>query len=271
MSLNGRVADRAGLRKYTVLAVKGFIQNLQYSASHLLNSIASAIFGVLGVYFWLNVIPPQGFAGYSPETVVHYITFNQTVVWFTQFGIRVRNRIRDSVRSGNVATELIRPVDFYAYHIATEYGSLLYGLVFRGIPVGLMLARLGYYVPRHPATWGWALLALLLGGYIAAADMYMVGLSSFWTTEVRTAYWVVSSLSLGLGGATFPLEVLPDWLYEIARLSPFACLNYNPARIYLELSGPELVIPGFVWAIVVTLIARGLTGLARRKLEVQGG
>jgi ABC-2 type transport system permease protein len=237
----------------------------------LVNSVASAIFGVLEVYFWLNITPPQGFADYAPITIVHYLTINQAFVWFTQFGIRVRNRVRDAVRSGNVATELMRPVDFYAYHLATEYGSLLYGLLFRGIPVALMLSRLGFYIPKNPAVWGWSMLALLLGGYIAAANMYMVGLTAFWTTETRTAYWIMSSLSLGLGGATFPLEVLPDWLYRIARWSPFACLNYNPARIYLELSGPELVVPGLVWAAIVTVIAQALTVPARRKLEVQGG
>jgi len=271
MSFIGHVASLGSLRKYRVLAIKGFIQNLQYSASHLVNSVASAIFGVLEVHFWLNVTPPQGFADYAPITIVHYLTFSQCIVWFTQFGIRVRNRVRDAVRSGNVATELMRPIDFYAYHVATEYGSLLYGLTFRGIPVALMLSKLGFYIPKNPAVWGWALVALLIGGYIAAAQWYMVGLTAFWTTEIRTAYWVISSLSLGLGGATFPLEVLPDWLYRIARWSPFACLNYNPARIYLELSCPELVLPGLAWAAIVTVIAQTLTRAARRKLEVQGG
>lgn len=271
MSLIGHAASRGSLRKYRVLAAKGFIQNLQYTASHLVNSVASAIFGVLGVYFWLNVTPVDGFADYAPLTVVHYITINQAFVWFTQFGFQVHKRIRDAVRSGNIATELMRPIDFYTYRLAAEYGSMVYGLLFRGIPVALMLSSLGFYIPKHPATWGWTLLALLLGAYIAITNMYMVGLTAFWTTEIRTAYWVMSSMSLGLGGVAFPLEVLPDRLYPIARWSPFACLNYNPARIYLELSGPELVLPGLVWGITVTVIAQALTKAARRKLEVQGG
>lgn len=271
MSLMGRVASPGSLRKYRVLAIKGFIENLQYSASHLVNSVASAIFGVLEVYFWLNVMPVEGFADYTSLTIVHYVTANQAFIWFTQFGLRVQKKMRESVRSGNVATELMRPIDFYAYQLATDYGSMVYGLLFRGIPVALMLSTLGFYVPKNPATWGWTLLALLLGAYIAVTDMYLVGLTAFWITETRTAYWVMSSLSLGLGGVAFPLEVLPDRLYHIARWSPFACLNYNPARIYLELSGPELILPGVVWVVIMTAIAQALTRVARRKLEVQGG
>lgn len=259
------------MRKYRVLASKGFIQNLQYTASHLVNSVASAIFGVLEVFLWLSVTPVEGFGVYTPQIMVYYATVNQVFFWFTQFGVKIHAKIRDAVRSGNIATELMRPVDFFTYRAATEYGWMIYGLLFRGVPVGLMLSSLGFYFPRQPVTWMWTLLALLFGAYITITNMYLVGLTAFWTTEIRTAYWVMSSLSLGLGGAAVPLEVLPEALARIARWSPFACLNYNPARIYLELSGPELILPGVVWAVILTAVAQAATAIARRKLEVQGG
>lgn len=259
------------LRKYWVLAAKGFVQNLQYSASHLINAVASAIFGVVYVHLWKSVTPPGGFGEYTPAVMVHYVVLNQTTMWFTQFGIRIHIRIRDAVRSGNIATELMRPVDFFTYRVATEYGSMVYGLIFRGIPVGLVLSCFGFYVPRNPMAWGWAFLALAFGAYIAVVNLYLVGLTSFWTTEIRTASWIVTTLNLMFGGASMPLEVFPTTLYKIARWSPFACLTYNPARIFLELSGPELIIPGVAWAAILTLAAKALTSAARRKLEVQGG
>ena len=49
----GTVMHWSRMRKYRVLASKGFIQNLQYTASHLVNSVASAVFGVLEVFLWL--------------------------------------------------------------------------------------------------------------------------------------------------------------------------------------------------------------------------
>ena len=114
------------------------------------------------------------------------------------------------------------------------------------------------------------MLALLLGGHIAAANMYMVGLTAF-DHGNQDGILDHEFTESGPRRGYLPLEVLPDWLYRIARWSPFACLNYNPARIYLELSGPELVVPGLVWAAIVTVIAQALTVPARRKLEVQGG
>jgi len=255
-----------GLGKYWVLAAKGFIQNLQYSASHLINAAASAVFGVVYIYLWKSVTPPAGFGEYTPVMMVHYVVLNQTTMWFTQFGVRVHVRIRDAVRSGNVASELMRPIDFFTYRVVTEYGSMLYGLVFRGIPVGLMLSIFGFRMPESAGVWGWTLAALAVGAYIAIVDLYLVGLTSFWTTEIRTASWVVTTLHYMFGGASMPLEVFPAAVYKIARWSPFACLTYNPARIFLE-----LILPGVAWAVILTLAAQALTTAARRKLEVQGG
>jgi ABC-2 type transport system permease protein len=261
-----------GLRKYWVLASKGFVQNLQYSASHLLiNTVASAVFGVIYIYLWRSVTPVSGFGDYTPLLITYYISFSQTTMWFTQFGIRVHVRIRDAVRSGDVATQLARPIHFFSYHMASEYGSMVYGLIFRGLPVGLMLSIFGYYLPRNPATWGWTLLSLALGAYIAITHLYLVGMTAFWTTEIRSVFSIVSTLNLTLGGASMPLEVLPKPLCTLARWSPFACLTFNPARIWLELSGPELVIPAITWAVVLTVFAQWVTGKARAKLEVQGG
>ena len=179
--------------------IKGFIQNFG-TASHL-NSVASAIFGVLSIP--LLSVTCRGSC--ICQIMVYY--YSQPGLHLVhQFGVKIHAKIRDAVRSGNIATELMRPVDFFTYRAATEYGWMIYGLLFRGVPVGLMLSSLGFYFPRQPVTWMWTLLALLFGAYITITNMYLVGLTAFWTTEIRTAYWVMSSLSLGLGGAAV-LEV----------------------------------------------------------------
>lgn len=261
----------AAARKYRVLASKGFAQNLQYSASHLINTVASAVFGVIYIYLWRSVTPPQGFGVYTPFLITSYIAVNQTVMWFTQFGIRARARIAEAIRSGNIAAELARPMDFFSYRVAFEYGSMIYSFMFRGVPVGLMLSVFGIYLPESAATWLWTAMSLLFGAYIAIVESYIVGVIGFWIVETRTVWWFVATMNLTLGGGSMPLEVLPDPVFTLARWSSFACLTYNPARIFLELSGPELVWPAVFWSLALTALARYLTGLAQRKLEVQGG
>ena len=36
--------------------------------------------------------------------MVYYATVNQVFIWFTQFGVKIHAKIRDAVRSGNIAT-----------------------------------------------------------------------------------------------------------------------------------------------------------------------
>jgi len=259
------------VRKFIVIADKGFQQNFVYLASHGINTVASAIFGLIYISLWRSVVPPAGFSDYTPLKITQYIAYNQVILWFVQFGIRVHVRISQAVRTGNIAEELCRPMNYFWYRIAQEAGVIIYNLLFRGIPVGLLLAFVSFYVPKSPVVWLWSVIALGLAGYIGLVLFYIVGITSFWATEIRTAYWVVASLSLGLGGASMPLEVLPDAIEKIARLSPFPCLCYYPARIYLELSGPGLIWYSAFWSLALTVLAQFLTAKARTKLEVQGG
>ncbi|MDD3176032.1 MAG: hypothetical protein PHU51_06145, partial [Candidatus Nanoarchaeia archaeon] len=54
----------AAVRQWRVLAGKGFVQNLQYLASHIVNTIASVVFGLIYIYVWRAVTPESGFGAY---------------------------------------------------------------------------------------------------------------------------------------------------------------------------------------------------------------
>lgn len=263
----------AAVRQWRVLAGRGFARNLQYSASHMVNTFASVIFGLIYICVWRAVTPESGFGVYSASVMAQYICINQTTAWLTQFGMKMRQRMVQSVRSGRIAVELARPMDFFWYNMHFEYGSQLYSLVFRGLPVGLALSLLvRLRMPGSAVTWLGALASLAIGGYIGIALNYLVGISSFWTNEIRTLSWALFSLETFLGGLSMPLEVLPRSLELLAKVSPFAHLAYYPARIYLELSEPAPILAaGLVWAAVLTCAARRVTFRARRRLEVQGG
>ena len=186
--------------------------------------------------------------------------------------MKIRHRIAQSVRTGRIAVELARPMDFFWYHMAYEYGAQLYSFAFRGIPVGIALALLTEFrVPASAMTWVWTAASLAVGGYIAIALGYLVGISSFWTNEIRTLSWVLFSLETLLGGLSMPLEVLPRPVELVAKWSPFAHQAYYPAQVYLELSGPAPILAGIAWATALTVVARRVMASARRRLEVQGG
>ena len=52
-------------RRWGVLFRKGFVQNFQYSAAHLVQTAASVVFGLIYISLWLAVTPADGFDGYT--------------------------------------------------------------------------------------------------------------------------------------------------------------------------------------------------------------
>lgn len=114
-----------------------------------------------------------------------------------------------------------RPMDIFFYKIAFELGAQLYGLMFRGIPVGPGLALFAdLRFPTSMAVWLYTLTELAVGVYIGLTLGYMVGVSSFWTHEIRTVSWALYSAQTLLGGISMPLDVLPGRLEMLAKASP---------------------------------------------------
>lgn len=61
---------------------------------------------------------------------------------------------------------------------------IAYNACFRSVPIGLVLGiAVGFRLPAHPAVWLWTALSLCLAVYLGVLLFYLVGITSFWTTE----------------------------------------------------------------------------------------
>lgn len=256
---------------YLVAGAKGFRRNLQYRGAHMVNNVASMIFGFVYIAIWQAAARQGGSGDYTPQTLVWYMAYSQTILWVTTFmtaGLDIQVR----VRSGAVALEMMRPVSFFLITVSRELGSLVYSFFFRSLPIAAAFAlAVGFYVPRGDWVWLWIFLSVILGAWVGVCLVYLVGMSSFWTWQINWCHNLHYSINLLLSGYMVPLDLMPPWLEQPARLLPFAARSYYPVRIYLELSGPEALIVPALWAVALTLICLGVTRLARRRLEVQGG
>ena len=256
---------------YWVIGAKGFRRNLQYRGAHMMNNMASMVFGFVYISIWQAAAQQGGSGEYSPQMLVWYMAFSQSILWITTF-MTAGLDIQTKVRSGAVALEMMRPVSFFLMTVSREFGSLLYNLFFRTIPIAAAFAlAVGFYVPSGGLVWVWVALSLVLGAWVGICLYYLVGISSFWTWEIGWSHTLQYSVNMLFSGYMVPLDLMPPWLEYAARLLPFGAQSFYPVRIYLQLSGPEALLPGAVWTIILILICLSVTRLARRRLEVQGG
>lgn len=256
---------------YVLLAKKAYRRHIQYRAAHMVNNVASAIFGFIYIAIWQAAASGEGVNEYTATTMARWVAFTQAMLWvavFTSIGLG----IPEGVRTGAVSLEMLRPLDFHLLVISRELGTVWYNAWFRSLPLAVVFGlAVGVHVPQRPLTYFLLMCGVSLSIYIGMCQQYLVGISSFWTVEARWAWQLVNTCQFVLSGFMVPIDLLPAPFSHLARVLPFAPLLHDPARIYLELAGAEALAWPVFWALLLTFICRFLTTRARRRLEVQGG
>ncbi len=259
------------------LARNGFRCRLQYRGAHMLNNLASAVFGVVFIAVWRSALsgPASKAVGanlhITATWTAHYVAVTQGLLWITVF-LPVGLGIPEAVRTGQVVADLTRPTDFWVLHMVREAGAVTYNLLYRTIPVVAGLALL-VGLPRPATVWA-AMLALCLTGlavWNALCLHYLVGISSFWTTEARAAHNLLAVLVMSLGCGEVPMRVFPGALRLILPWLPFSSLLSTPALAWQGgVSAPDAAAAA-AWAVILAATCATVTHAARRRLAVQGG
>lgn len=254
---------------YYLLGQKNYRRNLQYRAAHVIDNLGSALFGYITIYIWMaagTTRPAVG--GYTVDMLVLWAAMGQVLFHFSVNAAHGLG-IQGVVRTGAVVTDFLRPVNFFAYVVSREAGQQFYNLLYRSLPLFVLYAvTVGYYIPTLPSM-AMFVPAALLALYVCLCMAYLVGLSSFITTDNRWATTLHMALFIALSGYIMPTDLLPGGRY--LRLTPWAVMAHYPNRIYFGLDGLNGLFVPLIWALALTGICLWATHLARRSLEVQGG
>jgi viologen exporter family transport system permease protein len=184
-------------------------------------------------------------------------------------------RMAFRILDGNVALDLIKPVDYQRARLAESLGGLWIELLLIGVVVGVTLALTGGVdTPPGPALALFAASMLLLVP-LKFLIVYVSTLACFWTQNYIGVQWARLAVINLLSGALIPLVYLPHWLATAAQWSPFAGLTSTPALIFLGRVGVRdglvLVLVQLIWVLALWFGARLVWRKALRRLTVNGG
>jgi ABC-2 type transport system permease protein len=256
---------------FAVLAKKAYARNLQYRFAHMVNNVASSIFGFVYVSIWAGIGAGSSLGEYGVRGMTSYIAFNQACLWIVMF---VTNGLglEQSVRTGQIALDLMRPVNLFVQLMSREWGQVAYQFLYKFLPIYfLYFFVFSIHTPVKLSVYGWTAVSLALAAYISICINYLIGAAAVWTTESRWLYWVNYAFSMLLSGFFIPIEWLPKWLHAISVFSPYPYIQYHPTRIYLEYEQGSVLEGSVLWCLAMTLACLFVTRLMRHKLEVQGG
>ena len=263
------------MRLYWEVARRSFRRYAGYRAATLAGAFTNTVFGIIRASILIAVFRHGHVGGFDTRDAVTFAFLTQSFIaltFFTPASLEVAAR----VRTGDVVSDLYRPVDFQLYWLATDLGRAAILLVTRGVPplaIGAVLFDLR--LPSDPSTLLAFAVSTVLAVLVSFGITFIVNLSSFWLLDVRGPAQLTITLLGFFSGLLLPIVMFPAWLETTARLLPFASLMQLPAEVFLEKQhGAGLLgILGqqFAWAVLLGVVGRIVLAAATRKVVVQGG
>lgn len=264
------------MRLYYEVALRSFRRATTYRIAFLAGIITNAFFGAIISFVYIAVYQARGdgvVAGYSLQDAISYIWVGQALIAVGAAWIGFE--LRGAIRSGDVAVDLMRPWNFYAYWFSQQFGSRIFNLLTRGIFTYLI--GILYFNARIPALQDLLpfLIAIVLSIIISCAFTFLMNASAFWLLDNTGMMTIGNSILMFFSGFLIPLSFMPNWLEAFARLLPFQAITGLPIEIVLGLRrGSELWAAlglQLLWACILTMAALGLMRAARQKIVIQGG
>lgn len=181
-----------------------------------------------------------------------------------------------SVYSGDISSDLLKPLDYFAFWMAQDLGRAVASLLVRGLTMMAAYALLfELTIPRSGWQWLALTLSVLLSWVVSFSWRFLVNLVAFWTPDARGAGRFAFTLSWFLSGFLMPLRFFPDWFVRLCNLTPFPSMINTVIEMYLGvLKGPALaraLLGQLLWVLILAGACQLVLRAGVRRLVIQGG
>jgi ABC-2 type transport system permease protein len=182
--------------------------------------------------------------------------------------------IREKVREGTIATDLMKPISVPFYFFSDGFGqTMLHALlVIPSLMFALLLVHID--VPSAP-VFGVFLLSFLLGYMVNFFVNFLMNAVAFWTLETFAIQLIVRWVSDLLSGQIIPLTFFPGVFGRIVFALPFAAIYSTPLLIYVGVIQPHdyarYLLIQVLWLILFSVLSTLVWRAASRRVVIQGG
>jgi len=253
------------------IAKRGYRRYAVYPAATWAGLFTNVVFGFLHGYVLLAVFRHRSdVGGYDATETITYVWLGQgllaTIFIWGWFDLAVR------IRTGDIATDLSRPIHPLRYGLAFDLGRALYHALYRGIPP-ILLGALVFELtaPRNPLLWLAFALSVALAVTVSFAFRFLYNAVAFWTTDYRGPMVIAMIAANLLSGFIIPIAFFPGWLRTVANATPFPSMVQIPVNIFVGDAGAEMLLVQAFWSIAVLGLCAAVFGAGARRVVIQGG
>ena len=188
----------------------------------------------------------------------------------------VYDLIVEKIRKGDIALELLRPINFQIFVLTRYIGDAMFRFLFIYIPF-LLFSKLllDFYIPKDLSILVFFVLSSILGFLLNFSIWYIFCLVTFYTLDNEGILLTfLSTLNL-FSGLVIPFWLFPQWLKNLAEVLPFKGIYYIPLTIYLQKATGAGILRELTfqicWLICLFIFGQLIWRLVMRKVVVQGG
>jgi ABC-2 type transport system permease protein len=257
------------------LSKLSFQRHLTYRAAALAGLATNFFFGLLRAAVLVALYGARReVAGISLAGAITFAGLSQAVIGF--LSMFSWYHVMHSVYSGDIASDLLKPLNYYTFWLAQDLGRAAVGLLMRGLTIMAAFAVVfDITVPNSGGQWLALGVAVVLSWLVSFSWQFLVNLTAFWIPNALGVIRFFFILSWFLSGFLMPLRFFPEWFVTLCYLTPFPHTVNTVVEVYLGvLSGPALVqalLGQVLWIVILVGAAHGVLRAGVRRLVILGG
>lgn len=263
------------MRKYLLVARNTWEETLAYRLNFVMWRIRTNI-SLLAFYFlWLVIIPKgSSFFGYNQSTMLTYVLGTALI---SAIVLSTRTQaVGDEINQGNLSNYLIKPINYFLYWLFKDLGDKAMNIAFSIVELSILFIILN---PPVFIQTNFNFLSAFLFATALSLVMYffisiLLGFVGFWSSEVWAPRFIFL-VSIGFfSGVYFPLDILPQPIFQMFKLLPFSYLIYFPLKIYLGQLSYSLIFTGLgtmvFWIMILYLLVKFVWNRGLKIYTAQG-
>lgn len=263
------------MKTYLYIAKLRMQTMLAYRMEVLTYTIMQALIMLSVGFFWK--------AAYGGAEAAHGVTGNSMITYTvisalmgSMYYMGVEDRIADAVKSGSIATDMIKPVNLFGMYLAEDMGNLVICFFRSTLPIFIVaLVIFGLPVPASAQHFLLFLPSFALGYGINWTFSALFAMISFTAIDLGPAFSVKYHFVNMLSGALVPIWFFPEWLKMAVNCLPFVYMFQTPLGIYIgKYSVSESLLALGVQAVWFTVLT-AMVVFAQKRIEkrvlIQGG
>lgn len=252
---------------------------VQTVLAYRFNVISAILIQCLIMYamscFWIAAYGgTEAVSGVGQRDMITYTMIS--VIMGNLLTMGVQSRIANSVRSGSVALDMLKPVNIYGIYLSEDIGDFLAAVFQKAIPLLLVgTVMFGFPAPASLVRFVLFLFSFGIGYIINWILAALLGLCAFKTLRLGPLANAKGFIMKLLSGSIFPLWFFPHGFRSVLELLPFVNIYQLPLGIYIgQYTADEIMFRTclqLAWCMGLWLIFNVLQKKMAAVVLIQGG